>query len=309
MTSDLTTRDATTLGESHKLKEPIEPHVTEARRIRLAIPEGMSKNQWKKIQKKAKLKESKAEWKASKRERRREARSERNEKVKELRAQGIDPATVLGPKPAPKPRSYKPEEQIDTGIKVIFDCDFDHMMNEKELKSLSIQLTRSYSEGRRQKQRLNAVVSSFEGLLKTRFDTDLSDYLNWPRACMDFTAKNVEELTQSDKEHCVYLSADTSETLDELKPGYTYIIGGIVDKGRYKNLCQKKAEEMGIQTRRLPIDEFIQMSGRQVLATSHVFDLLLKWCEHKDWKEAFEKVLPPRKLMHEEDVASSSNDQ
>lgn len=36
------------------------------------------------------------------------------------------------------------------------------------------------------------------------------------------------------KESVVYLTADSDETLSELKPDETYIIGGIVDRNRYK---------------------------------------------------------------------------
>ena len=44
----------------------------------------------------------------------------------------------------------------------------------------------------------------------------------------------------------VYLTADTDATITELTPGTTYIIRGIVDRNRYKYLCAKKAEALGV---------------------------------------------------------------
>lgn len=44
------------------------------------------------------------------------------------------------------------------------------------------------------------------------------------------------------KDKIVYLTADTEEKLERLEPGMRYIVGGIVDKNRYKELCLKKAQ-------------------------------------------------------------------
>jgi Trm5-related predicted tRNA methylase len=42
------------------------------------------------------------------------------------------------------------------------------------------------------------------------------------------------ERSQAPKSSVVYLTADSSDELLELKEGETYIIGGICDKNRYK---------------------------------------------------------------------------
>jgi tRNA (guanine9-N1)-methyltransferase len=43
--------------------------------------------------------------------------------------------------------------------------------------------------------------------------------------------------SQAPKSSVVYLTADSSDELLELKEGETYIIGGICDKNRYKVSC------------------------------------------------------------------------
>lgn len=41
----------------------------------------------------------------------------------------------------------------------------------------------------------------------------------------------------------VYLTADAADELHELDAESIYIIGGLVDRNRYKNICQNKATE------------------------------------------------------------------
>lgn len=102
----------------------------------------------------------------------------------------------------------------------------------------------------------------------------------------------------------VYLSADSPHVLDKLEPNTSYVIGGLVDRNREKHLCQRRAEQKGIRTAKLPIGEYMQMASRQVLATNHVVEIMAKWLETGDWGKAFMEVIPKRKggrLKGEED--------
>ncbi|KAF3763816.1 hypothetical protein M406DRAFT_279938 [Cryphonectria parasitica EP155] len=93
----------------------------------------------------------------------------------------------------------------------------------------------------------------------------------------------------------VYLSADSPFTLDKLEPNTSYVVGGLVDRNREKNLCQRRAEEKGIRTAKLPIGEYMQMASRRVLATNHVVEIMSQWLETGDWAKAFMEVIPKRK--------------
>ena len=49
-----------------------------------------------------------------------------------------------------------------------------------------------------------------------------------------FESKPYEEFFESEKENLVYLTADSPNTIDTFDESKIYIIGGIVDKNRYK---------------------------------------------------------------------------
>ncbi|TFK43841.1 guanine-1-methyltransferase-domain-containing protein [Crucibulum laeve] len=96
----------------------------------------------------------------------------------------------------------------------------------------------------------------------------------------------------------VYLTADSEDELTELKADEIYIIGGICDHNRYKNLCLNKAKASGIRTARLPIGRYLaSLPTRKVLTVNQVFEILLKWVETKDWEESFYSVIPKRKFQ------------
>lgn len=72
------------------------------------------------------------------------------------------------------------------------------------------------------------------------------------------------EALQDQKENLVYLTADSETVLDELDLKKIYIVGGLVDRNRWKGITMKKAEEQGIQTAKLPIGNYLKMSSSQV---------------------------------------------
>jgi tRNA (guanine9-N1)-methyltransferase len=97
------------------------------------------------------------------------------------------------------------------------------------------------------------------------------------------------------EQEVIYLTSDSPNTLEDLKPYSTYIIGGLVDKNRHKGICYRTACDNNIKTAKLPIGGFMEMQSRSVLATNHVVEIMLRWLECGDWGEAFVKVIPKRK--------------
>lgn len=255
------------------------------------IPEGMSKNAWKKLQKHQRWEEEKEEYRLKRRDKKKAARVRKQER----KATGITDEDNYHQ----QAKRALPQKQEQSGVKIIMDCEFDELMSEKEIVSMSNQITRCYSAKRHSQYDVDLVISSFNKRLKARFDSRVLDYPKWRNMTFsendklsDLLPKNREDMAKY-----VYLTADTDNELDALEEGHTYIIGGIVDKNRHKKLCLNKANELGLKVARLPIGKYIQMNGRQVLATSHVYEIMCMWFEKgHDWQRAFNEVLPPRKI-------------
>lgn len=261
-------------------------------------------------------------------------RLEREEKATELaQTLGIDKTEALNKLVADERESKREHAQKSRPVPVAFiiDCDFEKYMRENELISLSSQITRSYSMNKGGLYHAHLLVSSWGGKLKERFETTLNNtQKNWKGASFveqDFVeagreawkimkgpgggepclalaasakaegadAAPAEDQVEFTSDSVVYLSADSSETLDKLEPYTSYVIGGLVDRNREKNLCQQRAVGKGIRTAKLPIGEYMQMASRQVLATNHVVEIMSKWLETGDWGKAFSEVIPKRK--------------
>jgi len=111
--------------------------------------------------------------------------------------------------------------------------------------------------------------------------------------------ENPEQLSMpTTRDQVVYLTADSSEVLEELKEGETYIIGGICDHNRYKNLCLDKARETGVRAVQLPIGRFLShLPTRKVLTVNQVFEIIVKWVETRDWELSLYAVIPKRKFQ------------
>ena len=234
-------------------------------------------------------------------------------------------------------RRRRPAQAATLPLTFVLDCSYDELMLDKERISLSSQITRSYSDNNRSPYRAHLVVSSFDKLLKERFETVLAkthenwkgvrfmseDFMHAAEVAKDWMkpgeankmegmfAKKANDAKPEDGE-VVYLSSESPETLLELKPYSTYIIGGLVDKNRHKGICYKRAVEKGIKTAKLPIGDYIQMQSRAVLATSHVVEIMLRWLEIGDWGEAFMQVIPSRKggvLKETKDNSGADNEE
>lgn len=256
-------------------------------------PPGISKSQWKKQYRRQRMLETKEEYIKIRKQKRKDSRAARRAFLFE---QYISKGQPI-PEELRRPPRKNPN-QVESGVKIVIDCGFDELMTEREIISLSGQLTRSHSANKRAQLYVDVKVANFGGRLETRFKSQMSDshFENWEHFEFSKGEEGILSGETVDKEKIVYLSADTDEVLETLEPGMTYVIGGIVDKNRHKNLCLNKAKKLGIPTRKLPLDEYIKVSGRRVLTTEHVVELMLKYLETHDWKLAFQSVLPARKL-------------
>ncbi|KXN89454.1 tRNA (guanine(9)-N1)-methyltransferase [Leucoagaricus sp. SymC.cos] len=255
-------------------------------------PAPLSKSAQKKAARAARL----AELKLERRAREKEAKKEKKRIRAEKRAAG-----ELDDEDEAEKVKQKKKPRVTFGGRVVVDLGFDHLMSEKEVKSLCSQLAYTYSANRNASFPFSLLFTCLNGRMLGRLRS-LNDagYKRWAKTEWWTEGETSNSGPICAKETIIYLTADSSEELEELKPDETYIIGGMVDRNRYKNLCESKAKEANIRTARLPIGKYLaDLPTRKVLTVNQVFEILIKWAETRDWEIALNHVMPKRKFNAE----------
>lgn len=197
------------------------------------------------------------------------------EKIKELR---------MGKR---RRRNRKPPEEA--ALRVGFDCQFEHLMSEKEVISVGRQVQCCYHHNQELQKQCWMMLSSFGGGLQHRLEK--ANYKHWPGVVAN--PKRFDEAFK--KEDIVYLTAESENTLEEIDQSKLYIIGAIVDRNREKGLCHQLATDAGVQTARLPISEHMEMSTRVVITIDQVFQIVLQLYNGAPMAEALAAAMPSRK--------------
>ena len=289
----------------------------------------MSKSQQKKLKRKQEWEDGRDARKVLRREK---LKAKKMRKREELENQRDSSEALSGPPKAD--RDVQHQKAVQVPVTFVIDCQFDDLMFEKEMISLGSQITRTYSDNKKSQVRAHIAISSFSGRLKERFEGLLvKQYQSWrgvrfrESSFVDVAKEAREWMTsanggqiagalstsqqeteaeaggdadaaaeESDKAgEVVYLTSESPNTLQALKPYSTYVVGGLVDKNRHKGLCYKRALDCGFKTAKLPISDYMNMRTRSVLATNHVVEIMLNWLVSGDWADAFTKVMPKRK--------------
>lgn len=202
------------------------------------------------------------------------------------------------------------KEQCLEGPRVIIDCDFEHLMLEKEVKSLNQQLGYCGNANKTLAQPMNLIFTGIDTQLEACLKQNMFE--NWPIQHFEKVSyleahpvksiynaqecgKDKEGGLKIDKKRLVYLTADSENTIEELDAQDVYIIGGIVDRNRYLNLTLEKAQKEGIRHGKLPIGKHVQLQSSSVLTVNHVFQIIGVQFNCKNWTETLNQVIPERK--------------
>ena len=121
-------------------------------------------------------------------------------------------------------------------------------------------------------------------------------YANW------LVAKAEEGLLQVFKEgeearaRLVYMTPDSPNTLEEVDPQATYVIGGISDnQNQMAGTTLRWCEENGVRHAQLPLERYKELNKRaRVLNINHCFQILLNRAEGGEWAQVIEEALPTR---------------
>uniref|UniRef100_A0A0E0K4P4 tRNA (guanine(9)-N(1))-methyltransferase n=1 Tax=Oryza punctata TaxID=4537 RepID=A0A0E0K4P4_ORYPU len=177
------------------------------------------------------------------------------------------------------------------GQKVVLDLEFGDLMRPNEIHSLTQQIMYCYAVNGRSANPAHLWLTGCNGEMATHLQR-IPGYDKW---MIEKEAKPYLEAFEDRKENLVYLTADAESVLDDLDMSKIYIIGGLVDRNRWKGITLKKAVDQGIQCAKLPIGNYLKMSSSQVLTVNQVFEIMLKFVETRDWKTSFFHVIPQRK--------------
>lgn len=298
------TTDAEALRETTDTQQP-----SNSDQAGFVVPEGqppISKNQQKKLAKKQRFAANKIAMKiaekAAKQADTARRRTEVQEKFAAMTGQEQE-AWRLARQTKRQSRKSETEQKrsrlqqaMQSGQGIVIDLDFEKQMTENEIKSLCSQLQYCYSSNTHAVVPCHLYFTSLQGRIVEQAGRQLSGLENWH---ISREQQPYIDVFQDRKADLVYLTADSPNELSELDSSKLYIIGGIVDRNRHKNICFRKAESQGIQTAKLPIEAYIKLASSRVLTVNHVVEILLSWLECKDWKEAFFKVIPTRKRAAE----------
>ncbi|RDX69080.1 trm10 [Mucuna pruriens] len=270
-----------------------------------ADPPVLSKNAQKKLAKQQRFEARKAEKKAAaKEQKRRDVERKRKEWEESLasvpeeeRAKLLESRRSLR-KERMEIRSQEKESKRERlsiareqGQNVVVDLQFSHLMNPNEIHSLVQQIMYCYAVNGRCASPAHLWLTGCQG----EMESALKRIPGFDKWIIEKENGSYIEALRDRKEDLVYLTADSETVLQELDLKKVYVIGGLVDRNRWKGITLKKAQEQGIQTAKLPIGTFMKMSSSQVLTVNQVVEIILKFLETRDWKTSFFAVIPQRK--------------
>ena len=280
----------------------------------------ISKNQLKKMKRQEEWKQKMEKIKAYKKEKKKEKkRLKREEREKE---ELLNPKITETKKEINKDIPFKSRKQIKeefkekckNGMRVIIDCDFEHLMDERCIKSMVRQIVDLYSINKYSTNPFRVILYGVgkqikEGLEKSDYKNWIGieiyfkeDYPNFDKFIEDILYKDDKRPMKDIKYNIYYLSADSENNTENIDKNSTYIIGGIVDRNKYKGLSLNKAKELGINHGKFPIGEYLKLQSSQVLTTNHTFHILNEFSIRHDWKEALVSIIPKRKQEENEEL-------
>ncbi|KAK9814235.1 hypothetical protein WJX72_002683 [[Myrmecia] bisecta] len=193
------------------------------------------------------------------------------------------------------------QQAMATGQPIVLDLAFGEHMTDAEIKSLCQQIAYCYAANSRASRPFHLHLASLQGKMLDAMQQQLSGFQNWP---VSRDSRTFSEIFSERKADLVYLTADSPTELAHIDSKKIYIIGGLVDRNRFKNLTIKRADQEGISTARLPISAHMKLASSPVLTVNHVFEILLHFASCHDWEQSFMKIIPSRKIILSAQAAS-----
>ncbi|SBT71293.1 tRNA m(1)G methyltransferase, putative [Plasmodium malariae] len=185
------------------------------------------------------------------------------------------------------------KKSFNEAYKICFNCSFIHYMGEKEISSLAKQIFLSYHYMIKHEVPVHFHFShlnnSDELFVQLKKKYSLSKWM------VQVHVQDFWEIFPKDK--IVVLSPIATEDLTEIRKDHVYIISALVDRSVSKNLSFYQASLHGLETRKLPLEQYVKKKKSNVLNVNTVIEILISYLKDKDWLKVFEKCIPQKKVI------------
>ncbi|KAH9287641.1 hypothetical protein KI387_031758, partial [Taxus chinensis] len=151
-----------------------------------------------------------------------------------------------------------------SGQNIVLDLELCELMTTGEINSLTQQIMYCYAANKKSSSPAHIWLTGCKGEIGSRLQK-LPGFDNW---LVEKEERSYIEALKEQKDNMVYLTADSENIVEELESSKIYVIGGLVDRNRFKGITMQKAENQGIQTAKLPIAEHLRMTSSQVLTVN-----------------------------------------
>ena len=190
----------------------------------------------------------------------------------------------------------------EKNAQILVDMEFDHLMSERNLKSMGQQIGYIYHTTKKSLNPLQVTLTGMQPSSLVHQWMQAQKALGaWDALGVQVDPTPLDQLVaqHADKQDFVYLSADSSNVLTTLEPSKKYIVGGLIDRNAHKNITFKKAQALGIAHAKFPVLDSLksiaQVRFTKVLTCNHVVDIMDNFLASRNWKQACLKVIPRRK--------------
>ncbi|XP_077331400.1 tRNA methyltransferase 10 homolog B isoform X2 [Lithobates pipiens] len=198
-------------------------------------------------------------------------------------------------------------EAKDSGPRLCIDLSMTDHMSKKELSRLAAQIRRLYGSNKKAAKPFWLYLTGFvqHSLLYdecVRMNDGFVNYL------VDSTESSF--LDMFPLESIIYLTPDSDHVLEDFDPSKVYVLGGLVDESIQKKVTYHKAKENGLQTARLPIQEYMVKRENEknfhseILAINQAFDVLCTYHETRSWPKALKAGVSQGKgfVLHNDEL-------
>ncbi len=186
-------------------------------------------------------------------------------------------------------------EALKTGQRLAVDCSMGGHMTPKEVCKLGRQINQVYSLIKTSPSPFHLFITNLvkDGGIHNECRRQSPGFDRYP---IDVTDKPYHQLFPPND--IIYLTPDSPNVMETLDNSKVYVLGGLVDENIQVGHTYRRAQELKLETARLPIDLYMDKTLPEVhccLPVNQVVGILLDIQDGKNWATALEMHIPSRK--------------